>query len=185
MKTEIYFRVYRTIQLAPPAHRKQTVYRGLSWYRIQNLTTLSKTEAAATGAQSAKGERNFEEKRNCPLKGPTSGMEQTGVPVRRGDSSKTGGRPDHRVWGSRQTGTARGHVNGSDPGAAKPACLACRSIPWKNSAYYPVKGGASMRLPMRQAAAFRKRSAFTLVEILIVIIILGTLAAIVEPQMAY
>jgi len=38
---------------------------------------------------------------------------------------------------------------------------------------------------MRQTTAFRKRSAFTLVEILIVIIILGTLAAIVEPQMAY
>jgi len=108
MKTEIYFRVHRTIQLAPPAQRKHTVYRGLSWYRIQNLTTLSKTEAAATGAQKVKGERTFEEKRSCPLKGPTSEMEQIDVPVRRGDRSKTGARPDHRVWGSRQTGAAWG-----------------------------------------------------------------------------
>ncbi|MDP6545517.1 MAG: prepilin-type N-terminal cleavage/methylation domain-containing protein [Phycisphaerae bacterium] len=38
---------------------------------------------------------------------------------------------------------------------------------------------------MRHNAASGKRSAFTLVEILIVIIILGVLAAIVEPQMAY
>ncbi|MDP6636160.1 MAG: prepilin-type N-terminal cleavage/methylation domain-containing protein [Phycisphaerae bacterium] len=38
---------------------------------------------------------------------------------------------------------------------------------------------------MRQVAAIRRRSAFTLIELLIVIILLGTLAAIVEPQMAY
>jgi len=37
---------------------------------------------------------------------------------------------------------------------------------------------------MRQSRLRNLRSAFTLVEILIVIIILGILAAIVEPQMA-
>gem|GEM_PF-2178858 len=49
----------------------------------------------------------------------------------------------------------------------------------------PGKRRRFVRRLMRKTTAFPKRSAFTLVEILIVIIILGTLAAIVEPQMAY